>query len=216
MKLWSDSWTNGDRIPQRFAAGKPDGQGGAGFSDNLNPHLAWSDLPAGTQSLVLICHDFDVPSKGDDVNQPGREVPVDLPRVDFFHWVLVDLPPLPDSVAEGAFSRGFTARGKPGPEVNKDTAGGARHGLNDYTGWFAGHAQMAGQYFGYDGPFPPFNDSLVHHYVFTLYAVAVPRLPLDGVFTGAQVRDKLAGRVLGEATFSGTYTLNQRLLDSDF
>ena len=46
--------------------------------------------------------------------------------------------------------------------------------------------------------------------------MAVPRLPLDGVFTGAQVRDKLAGRVLGEATFSGTYTLNQRLLDSDF
>ena len=30
---------------------------------------------------------------------------------------------------------------------------------------------MAGQYFGYDGPFPPFNDSLVHHYVFTLYAL---------------------------------------------
>ena len=27
-----------------------------------------------------------------------------------------------------------------------------------------------------------------------------------------QVREQLAGRVLGEATFSGTYTLNQRLL----
>ena len=23
MKLWSDSWVNGERIPQRFAAGKP-------------------------------------------------------------------------------------------------------------------------------------------------------------------------------------------------
>ena len=216
MKLWSDSWTNGDRIPERFAAGKPDGSGGAGFSDNLNPHLAWSDLPAGTQSLVLICHDFDVPSKGDDVNPPGREVPADLPRVDFFHWVLVDLPPLPTSIGEGEYSRGFTARGKPGPEVAKDAVGGARHGLNDYTGWFAGHAQMAGQYFGYDGPFPPFNDSLVHHYVFTLYAVDVPRLPLEGVFTGTQVREKLAGHMLGEATFSGTYTLNRRLLDSDF
>jgi hypothetical protein len=208
MKLWSDSWTSGDRIPARYAAGKPDGAGGAAFSDNLNPHLAWSDLPAGTQSLVLICHDFDVPSKGDDVNQPGREVPADLPRVDFFHWVLVDLPPTPASIAEGEFSRGFTARGKPGPAA----PGGARHGLNDYTGWFAGHTEMAGQYFGYDGPFPPFNDSLVHHYVFTLYAVAVPRLPVEGVFTGHQVREQLAGRVLGEATFSGTYTLNQRLI----
>ena len=216
MKLWSDSWTNGDSIPTRFAAGQPDGAGGARFSDNLNPHLAWSDLPAGTQSMALICHDFDVPSKGDDVNQPGREVPADLPRVDFFHWVLIDLPPAPTRIAEGEFSRGFTPRGKPGPELAGSAPGGARHGLNDYTGWFAGHDQMAGQYFGYDGPYPPFNDSLVHHYVFTLYAVSVPRLPLEGVFTGAQVREKLAGRVLGEATFSGTYTLNQRLIDGDF
>ena len=42
MKLWSDSWTNGDRIPTRYAAGKPDGAGGATFSDNVNPHLAGS------------------------------------------------------------------------------------------------------------------------------------------------------------------------------
>jgi Raf kinase inhibitor-like YbhB/YbcL family protein len=208
MKLWSDSWTNGDRIPARHAAGRLDAAGGVGFSDNLNPHLAWSDVPAGAKSLVLICHDFDVPSRGDDVNQADREVPADLPRVDFFHWVLVDLPPVPSEIAEGAHSRGFTARGKPGPAA----PGAGRHGLNDYTGWFAADAQMAGSYFGYDGPFPPFNDSLVHHYVFTLYAVALERLPIEGAFTGAQVRAALAGRVLGEATFSGTYTLNRRLV----
>ena len=72
MKLWSDSWTNGDRIPARYGAGKPDGAGGATFSDNLNPHLAWSDVPEGARSMVLICHDFDVPTRADDVNQPGR------------------------------------------------------------------------------------------------------------------------------------------------
>jgi phosphatidylethanolamine-binding protein (PEBP) family uncharacterized protein len=144
------------------------------------------------------------------VNQPGREVSAELPRVDFFHWLLIDLPPLPTVIAEGEFSRGFTPRGKPGPQ----TPNSARQGLNDYTGWFAGHPEFAGDYFGYDGPFPPWNDSLVHHYVFTLYAVAIPRLPLEGVFTGQQVRDKLAGRVLAEATFSGTYTLNQRLIDA--
>jgi Raf kinase inhibitor-like YbhB/YbcL family protein len=207
MKLTSHSWTNGDRIPERFAAGRPDGAGGVTFGENLNPHLAWSEVPADAKSLVLICHDFDVPSRGDDVNQAGREVPEDLPRVDFFHWVLIDLPPVPAQIHEGQFSRGFTPRGKPGP----GTLVGARHGLNDYTNWFAGDAQMAGSYFGYDGPFPPWNDSLVHHYVFTLYAVALPRLPLEGVFTGPQVRERLAGRVLAEATFSGTYTLNPRL-----
>ena len=212
MKLWSTSWSNGDRIPARYAAGKVDASGGVGFSDNLNPHLAWDEVPAETRSFALICHDFDVPSRGDDVNQPDREVPSDLPRVDFFHWVLVDLPAGVRELAEGEFSRGFTARGKPGPAVEgKPALQGARQGLNDYTGWFAGDAQMAGQYFGYDGPFPPFNDSLVHHYVFTLYALKVARLPVEGAFTGAEVRAALAGQVLAEATHSGTYTLNRRL-----
>jgi len=207
MKLTSRSWINGDRIPARFAAGSLAEDGTVGFSDNLNPQLAWAELPPGTKSLALICHDFDVPSRGDDVNRPDREVPADLPRVDFFHWVLVDLPPAPAEIAEGQFSRGFTARGKPGPQALR----GTRQGLNDYTGWFEGDAEMAGRYFGYDGPFPPFNDSLVHHYVFTLYAVSVPRLPVEGIFTGAQVRDALARCTLGAATFSGTYTLNRRL-----
>ena len=207
MKLWSTSWVNGERIPTRYAAGKPDAAG-ATFSDNLNPHLAWSEVPAGTKSFALICHDFDVPSRGDDVNQPDREVPADLPRVDFFHWVLVDLPATLTQIGEGEFSRGFTARGKPGPA----TLHGARHGLNDYTGWFAGNAEMAGHYFGYDGPFPPFNDSLVHHYVFTLYALAVARAPVEGHFTGPQVRQAIYDHALAEATHSGTYTLNKRLL----
>ncbi len=48
--------------------------------------------------------------------------------------------------------------------------------------------------------------------MFTLYAVSLARLPVEGIFGGAEVREKLAGRVLAEATFSGTYTLNERLL----
>jgi Raf kinase inhibitor-like YbhB/YbcL family protein len=207
MKLWSDSWTNGDRIAAKYAAGRLDESGGVGFSANINPHLAWSELPPGTKSLALVCHDFDVPSKGDDVNKADREIPSDLPRVDFFHWLLIDLPPTVTKVAEGEYSRGFTPRGKPGPAA----AQGARQGLNDYTGWFAGDAERSGNYFGYDGPFPPFNDSLVHHYVFTLYALGVARLPLEGHFNGAQVREALAGKVLDAATYSGTYTLNKRL-----
>ena len=206
MKFWSDAWTNGEAIPERYAAGRLTAEG-VGFAGNLSPPLAWSDLPEGTRSLVLVCHDFDVPSVGDDVNRPDREVPADLPRVDFVHWLLVDLPPAITAFAEGEWSRGFTVRGKPGPAA----AHGARQGLNDYTGWFATDADNSGEYFGYDGPFPPFNDSLVHHYVFTLYALDVARLPVDGRFDGHQVRQALAGHVLGAATLSGTYTLNRRL-----
>jgi Raf kinase inhibitor-like YbhB/YbcL family protein len=208
MKLWSDSWSNGDRIGERYAAGRLDAHGGVTFSDDVNPHLAWSDVPDNARSLVLICHDFDVPSRADDVNRTDREVPSDLPRVDFFHWLLVDLPPTLARIAEGEFSQGFVARGKPGPA----TLHGARHGANDYTSWFAGDAKLAGSYFGYDGPFPPYNDSLVHHYVFTLYAVDFARAPLEGAFNGAQLRQAIAGHVLDAATYSGTYTLNRRLL----
>jgi len=210
MKLWSESWINGERIPLRFAAGKPDVQSGVTFSDNLSPHLAWSEAPAATKSFALICHDFDVPSRGDDVNQSDREVPADLPRVDFFHWVMLDMPATLTEILEGQFSRGFTAHGKPGPAVA--ALAGARHGLNDYTGWFAGNAEMAGNYFGYDGPFPPFNDSLIHHYVFTVYALSVAQVPITGTFTGPQVREAIYPRILAEATHSGTYTLNRRLI----
>ena len=52
----------------------------------------------------------------------------------------------------------------------------------------------------------------MHHYVFTLYATSLARLPLDGVFGGAAVRQAIAGHVLEAATHSGTYTLNRRLL----
>lgn len=207
MKLSSNSWSDGQRIPARYAAGKPDGRGGVTFSDNVNPHLAWSGVPDGTRSFVLICHDPDVPSRGDDVNKPDREVPADLPRTDFFHWVMVDLPASLREIAEGEFSREFTARGKSGPA----TLRGARHGLNDYTGWFAGNDELGGQYFGYDGPFPPFNDARVHRYVFTLYALDVEHCPVEGSFTGAQVREAIAGHVLDEASFTGDYTLNKRL-----
>ncbi|MCM5682039.1 YbhB/YbcL family Raf kinase inhibitor-like protein [Schlegelella sp. S2-27] len=207
MKLSSNSWREGQRIPARYAAGQTDGQGGVTFSDNVNPHLTWSDVPQGARSFALICHDPDVPSRGDDVNQPDREVPAELPRVDFFHWAMVDLPASLREIGEGEFSREFTPRGKSGPA----TLRGARHGLNDYTGWFAGNDDLGGQYFGYDGPFPPFNDAREHRYIFTLYALDIEHCPVEGSFTGAQVREAIAGHVLGEASFTGTYTLNRRL-----
>jgi hypothetical protein len=46
MKFWSDSWTNGDRIPERFAAGKPDGQGGR---DLQRQHQPASGLERGAR-----------------------------------------------------------------------------------------------------------------------------------------------------------------------
>jgi len=67
---------------------------------------------------------------------------------------------------------------------------------------------MKGDYFGYDGPCPPWNDTLPHHYVFILYALDIPRLPLDGTLRGAEVRAALSGHVLAQASLTGRYALN--------
>lgn len=206
MRLSSTSFSDGDVIPQEYAFAKPHPEERVELAGNTNPQLAWSDVPEGTKSFALICHDYDVPSKGDDVNQPDREVPDDLPRVDFFHWVLVDLPPDKTSIAEGEYCGGVVAGGK-GPECHT-----GRHGLNDFTGWFAGDPDMAGDYHGYDGPAPPWNDSIIHHYVFTVYALDVATLDVSGSFTGQEVREAIDGHVLAEASLEGTYTQNPRLL----
>jgi len=214
MKLWSKAFADDAPIPGEFAFCVPDAASHVTLSSNRNPDLHWDDAPAGTRSFVLICHDGDVPSKGDDVNQEGREIPASLPRVDFFHWVLVDIPPGLNSVPAGSHSDGVIARGKPGPEAlaGTATAGGLRHGLNDYTGWFAGDADMKGDYFGYDGPCPPWNDSIIHHYVFTVFALDIDRVPVEGKFSGADVRRAIQGHVLAEARLTGTYTLNPSLV----
>lgn len=204
MKLWSESFADNARIPGEFAFAVVHPSEHVALSANRNPQLAWSDLPAGTRSLALICHDPDVPSRGDDVNQEGRSVPATLPRVDFFHWVLVDLPPTPAVITPGEFSEKVTPRGKSGPQAPR----GARQGINDYTGWFAGDPDMKGDYFGYDGPCPPWNDSIRHRYVFTLYALDVERCPVEGTFTGQQARAAIAGHVLAQASLTGIYALN--------
>ena len=108
MKLWSESFEHGAPIPEAFAFGKRDAAGQIVLAGNRSPHLGWSELPAGTRSLVLLCHDPDVPSRPDDVNQAGRRVPRDLPRVDFFHWSLLDIDPHTPSLPEGALLRAAT------------------------------------------------------------------------------------------------------------
>jgi len=204
MRFSTTAFADGAPIPAEFAFGAIDAATHVKLAANRNPDFAWSAPPAGTQSLAILCHDPDVPSRGDDVNQEGRVVSASLPRVDFFHWTLVDLAPDTAPIARGEFSDGVTARGKPGPHAPRS----ARQGINDYTGWFAGDKDMAGNYFGYDGPCPPWNDAIPHRYVFTLYALDVRRLVLVGIFGGADVRAAMAGHVLAQVAVTGRYSLN--------
>ncbi|ARB27980.1 YbhB/YbcL family Raf kinase inhibitor-like protein [Pseudomonas tolaasii] len=203
MKLSSHAFADNTAIPGEYAFAVPDAAHHYALSSNRNPHLAWVDVPPGTQSFALVCHDPDVPSVGDDVNQEGKRVALNLPRVDFYHWLLLDIPAGAREISAGSHSASITAHGKSGPQI----VGGLRHGLNDYSLWFAGDPQMAGDYFGYDGPCPPWNDERLHHYIFTLYALDVAHLEVQGALNGAAVLAALQGHVLAQASLTGTYTL---------
>lgn len=201
MRLFSNTLVDGERIPEAHALGVP-GDNGPVPGANRSPHLRWEGAPAGTRSFALICVDPEVPSRGEDVNRSDRTVPYDLPRVDFYHWVLTDIPAGVTELAEAADADGLVPRGKPaGP-----SAAGVR-GINDYTGWFAGDADMGGDYGGYDGPWPPFNDERLHRYRFTVYALDVDTLGLPPRTTGAEALAAIGGHVLDQASITVTYAL---------
>ena len=107
----------------------------------------YSDIAIGNGSAMHIL-----------VADEATPIPVDHPRGDFVHWVMADIPADVRELAAGACSDGVTATGKRAPNGPM----GARHGINDYTGWFAGDAQMGGDYLGYDGPYPPAHDLRLH------------------------------------------------------
>jgi Raf kinase inhibitor-like YbhB/YbcL family protein len=207
MRVRSDDLEHMQPIPEEFAFGKPGDGAPVALSANRNPHLAWSEVPNGTRSFALFVVDTDVPTRGDDVNKEGRHVPASLPRTEFHHWVMVDIPPECRELGAGSCAEGVVARGRknpPGPP-------GAKQGINDFTGWFASDPDMAGDYYGYDGPCPPWNDDLLHHYHFRVYALDVATLGLAGKFTAAAARSAMQGHVLAEAAITGTYTLNAAL-----
>ncbi|GHA78933.1 phosphatidylethanolamine-binding protein [Formosimonas limnophila] len=213
MKLYSDSFPNQGVIPAEFAFAVIDEKTRVKLSSNKNPHLAWSEAPADTQSFAILCVDADAPTDATDVNQTDREVPADLPRTDFSHWVLINIPAHINEITAGQFSHEVTPKGKAGPVIAGQKDSLMRHGINDYTHWFAGDHDMEGDYYGYDGPCPPWNDSVVHRYTFTVYALDTLELalPTDGKLNIASVQRRMADHVLDSASWTGVYTLTPRL-----
>ena len=203
MRIRSDSFEHRGRIPAEFALGAPDGFGG-----NRNPHLAWDEVPAGTRSFALLCIDTDAPTDASLAGKEGVEIPVEHPRGEFVHWAVADIAADVRAIAAGSASDGVTKGGKsdpPGPA-------GSRQGLNDYTGWFAGDdSGLRGNYFGFDGPYPPPNDLRLHRYFFRLFALDVATLGLPRRFTAADVFQAMHGHVVAEAAVMGTYSLHPKV-----
>jgi Raf kinase inhibitor-like YbhB/YbcL family protein len=206
LQLSSRSIQNGTQIEDAFALAVPAEEAHVSLAENISPHLAWTDVPPGTRSFVITCIDADCPSSPVDVNQEGREVPEDLPRVDFTHWLLVDIPPDTTEIAEGSHASGVVPRGK-----SAEASPLGVHGQNDYTAWFDGDLDMGGSWNGYDGPAPPWNDSIPHRYTFTINAIDEDSLALEPGFSRSDLVAAIDGHVLDSAALTVTYTLNPRL-----
>ncbi len=70
MHLASSAFADGGAIPAIYTC---DGE-------DVSPPLAWSGIPAGARSLVLIVEDPDAPDP-------------QAPKMTWVHWVLYNIPP---------------------------------------------------------------------------------------------------------------------------
>ena len=61
MKLWSETFRDGGLMPADHAFAEIDSASRVRLAGNRNPHLAWDEVPNGTESLALFCIDPDAP-----------------------------------------------------------------------------------------------------------------------------------------------------------
>jgi Raf kinase inhibitor-like YbhB/YbcL family protein len=78
LRLSSPTFLDGKPIPARYTC----------EGEDVSPPLAWSGVPGGTKSLVLIVDDPDAPDPK-------------APKMVWVHWVIYDLPPDVAGLAEG-------------------------------------------------------------------------------------------------------------------
>ncbi len=170
---------------------------------NKNIGLSWSKGPAGTKSYAIIGVDTEVPTVFDDAGKEGKTIPASMPRQNFYHWVLVNIPASTTSIAAGADSSSASKNGK----AERQMSYGLR-GINDYTRYMAQSPEHKGIYAGYDGPCPPWNDERMHKYHFKVFALDVEKLPVSKDFGGEEASQLVAKHSLASGEVVGNYTLN--------
>ncbi len=149
--LKSTVFDNGAEIPARYTCKGHD----------VSPPLNWEGVPEAARSLVLIVDDPDAPDPA-------------APKTVWVHWVLYNIPPDINSLAEHITS----ARLPPG----------VIEGINDW------------QHLGYGGPCPPIGR---HRYFHKLYALDIVLEGLNEP-SKAVVEAAMQGHIIAQAELIGT------------
>jgi Raf kinase inhibitor-like YbhB/YbcL family protein len=171
LAISTTAFEPGGVIPEKYSC----------FGDNVSPDLAWSGVPAGAASLLLIAYDLDAGAESGASTDLG-----------FVHWLMYNIPTsasgLPKDVPAG-----------------ESLADGAQQGTNDFVPYqspgdpFPGGAPT--KIVGYDGPCPGGQ----HRYTFTLYVLDT-KLDLAPAATASEVLAAMESHVLAEVGVVGSFT----------
>ena len=107
LKITSPAFTDGGEIPRKYTC----------EGEDVSPPLAFSGVPDGAASLVLVVDDPDAPDPK-------------APKMTYVHWVLFDLPPdtteiiedmvaLPNATKSGLNDWKRTGYGGPCPPIGR-------------------------------------------------------------------------------------------------
>jgi Raf kinase inhibitor-like YbhB/YbcL family protein len=91
LAITSTAFTHNGAIPKQYTCEGAD----------ISPALAWSGVPAGTKSLVLIVDDPDAPDPK-------------APKMTWVHWVLYNIPPNSPGLRENEAKSGVPTGALPG------------------------------------------------------------------------------------------------------
>ncbi len=156
LTLTSPAFTHQGEIPGRFTC----------TGDDISPALQWSGVPDNAKSLVLIVDDPDAPDPA-------------APKMTWVHWLLYNIPPTVNELAENIQA--------------SELPDGGKEGKNDW------------KRAGYGGPCPPIGR---HRYFHKLYAldIVLPDLKLPNK---TQLEKAMQGHIIGQAELMGTYQKNK-------
>lgn len=111
IELTSSAFQHRGNIPRKYT----------GEGEDVSPPLSWSNVPDGTRSFALFCHDPDAP-----LVTPGA--------YGFVHWVLYNIPASMMQLGEDekSYASGISSFGRAGYGGPMPPEG---HGIHHYFFW---------------------------------------------------------------------------------